>query len=127
MPPAVQYHAVDLEYQSPPLDSSDDSEERTYNWLLDRNTAEPATEIRCTKGNYIFTADGRRILDGSGGASVSCLGHNDKRLLEAVVNQMTTCAYVNAALFSTPIANDLCEYVARPAGFAKMFICGSGE
>lgn len=29
------------------------------------------------EGIYLHTADGRKIIDGSGGAAVACLGHDD--------------------------------------------------
>ena len=35
-------------------------------------------------GCYIIDSEGKRYLDGSGGAAVSCLGHNHPAVIEAV-------------------------------------------
>ena len=34
-------------------------------------------------GPYVIDADGKRYLDGCGGAAVSCLGHNNEVVREA--------------------------------------------
>ena len=36
------------------------------------------------EGLYLFDADGKRYIDASGGAAVSCLGHAHPRVLEAL-------------------------------------------
>ncbi|MEM8753699.1 MAG: aspartate aminotransferase family protein, partial [Pseudomonadota bacterium] len=35
-------------------------------------------------GCYLIDASGKRYLDGSGGAAVSCLGHGDREVIEAI-------------------------------------------
>jgi len=42
-----------------------------------------ATAVR-GEGAYLIDAEGRRYLDASGGAGVSCLGHNHPRVREAI-------------------------------------------
>jgi len=39
------------------------------------------------EGVWLIAEDGRRILDGSGGAAVSCLGHQHPRVIEAITRQ----------------------------------------
>ena len=39
-------------------------------------------------GVYIIDGTGKRYLDGSGGAAVSCLGHSDAQVIEAVQAQI---------------------------------------
>ena len=53
------------------------------------------------EGCYIIDADGKRYLDGSGGAAVSCLGHSHPAVIEAAVFGIpserwgeTPCAHV---------------------------------
>ena len=36
------------------------------------------------EGAYIYDADGKSYLDGSGGAAVSCLGHSDPDVIAAI-------------------------------------------
>ena len=38
-------------------------------------------------GVYIVDSNGKRYLDGSGGAAVSCLGHSNSRVIEAIKAQ----------------------------------------
>ena len=42
------------------------------------------------EGCYLFDASGKRYFDGSGGAAVSCLGHGDPEVIEAVKIQVET-------------------------------------
>ncbi|MCH7935649.1 MAG: aminotransferase class III-fold pyridoxal phosphate-dependent enzyme [Proteobacteria bacterium] len=44
---------------------------------------------RAKKGDgvYIIDADGKRYLDASGGAAVSCLGHSDADVIQAIKDQ----------------------------------------
>ncbi len=39
------------------------------------------------EGIYIIDADGKRYLDASGGAAVSCLGHSDPDVIQAIKDQ----------------------------------------
>jgi adenosylmethionine-8-amino-7-oxononanoate aminotransferase len=39
-------------------------------------------------GVYIIDSDGKRYLDGSGGAAVSCLGHSDPDVIQAIKDQV---------------------------------------
>ena len=39
-------------------------------------------------GAYLIDADGKRYLDASGGAAVSCLGHSDARVVAAIQRQL---------------------------------------
>jgi len=46
-------------------------------------------------GCYIFDSDGRRYLDGSGGAAVACLGHSHPKVIAAIEAQVRkiSCAH----------------------------------
>ncbi|HLL19410.1 MAG TPA: aminotransferase class III-fold pyridoxal phosphate-dependent enzyme, partial [Rubrivivax sp.] len=45
------------------------------------------------EGPYLIDDQGRRYLDGSGGAAVSCLGHNHPAILAAMQAQMAKLEY----------------------------------
>ncbi len=49
----------------------------------------------------IVDADGRRYLDASGGAAVSCLGHGHPDVLAAMHKQLDALAYAHTAFFTT--------------------------
>ena len=44
-------------------------------------------------GAYVIDRDGNRFLDASGGAAVSCLGHSDQRVIDAIKRQLDEIAY----------------------------------
>lgn len=81
-------------------------------------------------GIYIVDADGKRYLDGSGGAAVSCLGHSDPDVIAAIKNQLDQIAFAHSGFFTSPPAEELADYlVARaPAGMrAAYFVSGGSE
>ena len=53
--------------------------------------------------------DGKRYLDASGGAAVSCLGHGDRRVAQAIRQQLDSLAYTHTSFFTTGVAEDLAD------------------
>ena len=51
-------------------------------------------------GPYLIDSQGRRYLDASGGAAVSCLGHSDAQVIEAIQQQVSTLAYAHTSFFT---------------------------
>jgi len=81
-------------------------------------------------GVYLVDAEGRRYLDGSGGAAVSCLGHSNERVRAAIHAQIDSLAFAHTRFFS----NEPMEALARdlvagaPEGLTKAwFTCGGSE
>ena len=66
-------------------------------------------------GPYIIDATGKRYFDGSGGAAVSCLGHSDRDVIDAVKGQLDRIAYAHTGFFTTEPAEELAEYLASKA------------
>ena len=52
------------------------------------------------EGIYLLTADGRKIIDGSGGAAVACLGHGHARVNAAIADQLANGMSVRDAVSS---------------------------
>ena len=81
-------------------------------------------------GIYLFDSSGKRYIDASGGAAVSCLGHGHPRVIEALKRQAERLCYVHTSFFSSEPAEALAEHlVARaPAGISHVaFVSGGGE
>lgn len=53
------------------------------------------------KGVWVEDADGRRYLDGAGGAIVVNVGHGDRELLDAMAEQAGCVQYVHGTMFTT--------------------------
>jgi len=52
------------------------------------------------EGCYLFDADGRRYLDGSGGAFVANLGHGVPEIAAAMAEQAGRIGYLNGTAFT---------------------------
>ncbi len=86
-----------------------------------------------TKGDGIalIDHDGRRYLDASGGAAVSCLGHSHPAVVAAVQAQVASLPYAHSGFFTSEAAEALAEHlIARaPEGFGagRAAFVGSGS
>ncbi|KAH8699172.1 aminotransferase, class III [Talaromyces proteolyticus] len=81
------------------------------------------------KGSYITLEDGRRILDATGGAAVSCLGHGHESVTQAMVSQITQLSYCHTAFFSIKPFEELAAFLRDSTGgrMSKVYIVGSGS
>ncbi len=80
-------------------------------------------------GIYLHTADGRSIIDASGGAAVACLGHGNRRVAEAIGRQAAAMAYAHTGTFSNQPAEDLADIILHdePGGLTRAWFCSSGS
>jgi adenosylmethionine-8-amino-7-oxononanoate aminotransferase len=81
------------------------------------------------EGLFLHLRDGRTILDGSGGAAVSCLGHNHPRVVEAIAAQVARHAYAATTFFSSEPAEALAEILLddEPGGLSHAYFVSSGS
>src|ERR1700677_683845 len=63
-------------------------------------------------GIELIGADGRRYIDASGGAAVSCLGHGHRVVTRAIVAQAERLAYAHTSFFTNQPAERLAEILA---------------
>ena len=82
-------------------------------------------------GLYVVDQDGRRYLDASGGAAVSCLGHSHPAIIAAVQAQVAALPYAHSGFFTNAPAEALAAHlIARaPTGFGagRVAFLGSGS
>lgn len=81
-------------------------------------------------GLTITLADGREIIDATGGAAVACIGHGNKRVQQAIAAQLERIAYVHTSFFTVEATEQLAEALVghRPGGLSKaMFLSGGSE
>ncbi|MEM5274913.1 aspartate aminotransferase family protein [Cupriavidus taiwanensis] len=67
------------------------------------------------QGIELIDSTGRRYLDASGGAAVSCLGHGHPRVIEAIKAQLDTIAYAHTSFFTTEVSETLARTLAQAA------------
>lgn len=80
-------------------------------------------------GVYLVDEDGKRYLDGCGGAAVSCLGHNHPVVAAAIQRQAAELPYAHTAFFSSRVLEELGDVLVGMApGMGKtMFLSGGSE
>jgi adenosylmethionine-8-amino-7-oxononanoate aminotransferase len=80
-------------------------------------------------GIEIIDRDGKRYIDASGGAAVSCLGHSHPRVIEAVRRQVQELAFAHSSFFTNEPAEALADHlIARaPVGLDKVFFVSGGS
>lgn len=80
-------------------------------------------------GCYIIDADGRRYLDGSGGAAVSCLGHSSTAVREAVHDQLDRLEFAHTGFFTTEAAETLADRLIEnaPEGIDRVYLGAGGS
>lgn len=81
------------------------------------------------RGSYLITDDGLEILDATCGAAVSCLGHSDKRVHEAIMEQLQKIPYVYSLYFTNVAAENLSKILVDSTGgkMSRAFIVSSGK
>jgi adenosylmethionine-8-amino-7-oxononanoate aminotransferase len=90
--------------------------------------ADPPLAVR-GEGIFLIASDGKKIIDGSGGAAVACLGHGNARVNGAIAAQLSRVAYVHTSLFSNAAAEELADVLLAgdPGGLSHAFFCSSGS
>ncbi|MGN6773098.1 MAG: aspartate aminotransferase family protein [Rhizobiaceae bacterium] len=66
-------------------------------------------------GPYLIDESGKRYLDASSGAAVSCLGHNHPAVIEAIKKQLDQLAFAHTSFFTSRAAEELAGFLARSA------------
>jgi adenosylmethionine-8-amino-7-oxononanoate aminotransferase len=81
------------------------------------------------EGGYLLLNNGRKIFDGSGGASVASIGHGNQRVAEAAMKQMMNVAYCSTTFYTTEVCEELCRYLVDSTNgkMARAYIVSSGR
>ena len=80
-------------------------------------------------GVFIRDAAGKRYIDASGGAAVSCLGHGHPDILKAMRVQMDKLEYAHTSFFTTDVAEALADDLVRhaPPGIGRVYFVSGGS
>ena len=81
------------------------------------------------EGVWLEDAAGKRYIDASGGAAVSCLGHRHPDVLAAMHRQLDALAYAHTSFFTTEVAEQLADQLVRtaPAGMSHAYFVSGGS
>ena len=97
--------------------------------VLHRNLRiDPAIAVR-GDGLLLRAAEGWEVIDASGGAAVACLGHGDRRVIQAITRQAEQLAYAHTVFFTCEVAEELADLLVghEPGGLARAYFVSSGS
>jgi adenosylmethionine-8-amino-7-oxononanoate aminotransferase len=81
------------------------------------------------EGAYLVDREGKRYLDASGGAAVSCLGHSDAAVIQAIQRQLEKLPFAHTSFFTNEPMEALADaLIARaPKSFDKVYFVSGGS
>ena len=81
------------------------------------------------EGPYLIDREGKRYLDASGGAAVSCLGHSDAKVIGAIQRQLEKLPFAHTSFFTNEPMEELADaLIARaPKSFDKVYFVSGGS
>ncbi len=90
--------------------------------------SQPPRAVR-GEGCYLYDANGKAYLDGSGGAAVSCLGHGDPDIIAAVQAQAQSLAYAHTGFFTSDPAEALADLLIKqaPGDLDRVYLVSGGS
>ena len=80
-------------------------------------------------GPFVIDSAGRRYLDASGGAAVSCLGHSERRVTHAIKAQLDRLPYAHTGFFTNEPAEALAEHLISraPGDIGHVYFVSGGS
>ena len=81
------------------------------------------------EGAYLIDREGKRYLDASGGAAVSCLGHSDAAVVKAIQDQLAKLPFAHTSFFTNEPMEALADaLIARaPSPLEKVYFVSGGS
>ena len=85
-------------------------------------------KIASASGIHFHFTNGQKVVDATGGAAVSCIGHGDPRVRDAISAQFDALDYCHSMFFSCPSSEELCQALINTTNrqMAKAYIVCSG-
>ena len=101
---------------------------KTTSAVLHRHLNREFLKLAKGEGNYLFVDNGQKIFDASGGAAVGCIGWGNKRVAEAIAEQVLKAPYCATIYYTTGICEELCRMLVDSTGghMARAYIVNSG-
>lgn len=78
--------------------------------ILHRTPWQPPVAV-AAEGLYIDLEDGRRLIDGIGGAAVTCVGTSHPKVIQAIKDQLDSLTYVYNMQLSSEPAEELARFL----------------
>ncbi|MDX5592803.1 aspartate aminotransferase family protein [Pseudovibrio sp. SPO723] len=97
--------------------------------IFPRHTAMQLPRAVKGDGCYIIDQNGKRYLDASGGAAVSCLGHSNEAVRDAIKAQVDRIAFAHTGFFTSEPAEELADLLASkaPENLDRVYLVSGGS
>jgi len=97
--------------------------------ILHRDTRMSLPQAVGGEGIHVLDSTGKRYIDASGGAAVSCLGHGHPDVTRAMKAQMEQLAYAHTSFFTTAVAEELAATLITdaPKGISHVYFVSGGS
>lgn len=97
--------------------------------VFPRHTKAKLPVIQSGDGCYLIDSAGKKYFDACGGAAVSCLGHGDKDVIDAIKKQVDEIAYAHTSFFTSDPAEELAELLIQyaPEGIDRAYFVSGGS
>ena len=97
--------------------------------IFHRQLTTPLNRAVRGRGVYLFDETGKKYLDASGGAAVSCLGHSDPDVLSAIKEQLDSLAFAHTGFFTSEPAEKLADFLhsAAPGNISMVYFVSGGS
>lgn len=81
------------------------------------------------EGVWLIDSEGKRYLDGSGGAAVSCLGHGDAEVTQAIKDQLDRLAFAHTGFLTSEPAEALADLLIAhaPGNLDRVYFVSGGS
>jgi adenosylmethionine-8-amino-7-oxononanoate aminotransferase len=103
---------------------------KTCDHVFYRNLRKAYPMADRAEGIYVWDTDGKRYIDGSGGACVVSIGHRVPEILEAMQTQFKRVPFVHASHFTSPAAcelGDLLHAMAPDPSLNRTYFLSGGS
>ncbi len=103
--------------------------DRLMSHVFHRNSRQDYPTAVQGDGAYIVDSAGKRYLDASGGAAVSCLGHSDRSVTDAIAAQLNKLPFAHTSFFSNEPMEQLADALIAdaPTGIDKVYFVSGGS
>ncbi|MEY8097252.1 aspartate aminotransferase family protein [Falsihalocynthiibacter sp. S25ZX9] len=97
--------------------------------VFPRHTKSNLPTVARGEGVYLYDTTGKQYFDGSGGAAVSCLGHGDPDVTNAIKKQLDAVAFAHTSFFTSDPAEQLADKLIEhaPDGIDRVYLVSGGS
>ncbi len=97
--------------------------------IFPRHTQKRPPMVSHGDGPFLYDTSGKAYFDGSGGAAVSCLGHSDATVTEAIKSQLGKVAFAHTGFLTSEPAEALAEKLIShaPGQLDRVYLVSGGS